>query len=56
MVCAAMGLNKLSAAIQGKRLYYERLVYNQWVLFDDKLCAIKGVNIGMDITGVIPIR
>jgi hypothetical protein len=54
--CAAMGLDTLSPANVGERPYYRQLVYDHWVLFDNKLRAIKGVNIDLDLKGVKPIR
>ena len=54
--CDAMGLNNLSVDKLGEKSYYEQLVYDHWVLFDNKLRAIKGVQIDLDLNGVKPIR
>ena len=54
--CEEMGLDKLSVENQGERPYYADLDYDHWVLFDNKLRAIKGVDIDLDLQGVKPIR
>ena len=54
--CDAMGLNTLAEEHKGEREYYAKLVYDLWVLFDDKLRAVKGVKIDLDLGDLKPIR
>ena len=54
--CKAMGLDDLPEKDRGERKFYVDLVYELWVLFDDKLRAIAGVEIDLDLGGVKPIR
>ena len=54
--CKAMGLDDLPEKDRGERKFYVDLVYELWVLFDDKLRAIAGVEIDLDLGDVKPIR
>ena len=54
--CKAIGLYDLPEKDRGERTFYVDLVYELWILFDDKLCAIAGVEIDLDLGGVKPIR
>ena len=54
--CKAMGLDDLPEKDRGERKFYVDLVYELWVLFDDKLRAIAGVEIDLDLGGVKPFR
>ena len=53
--CKAMGLDDLPEKDRGERKFYVDLVYELWVLFDDKLRAIAGVEIDLDLGDVKPI-
>ena len=54
--CKEMGLDDMSEEKKGERQFYADLVYRLWVLFDDKLRAIKGVEVDLDLSDVKPIR
>ena len=54
--CKAMGLDDLPEKDRGERKFYVDLVYELWVLFDDKLRAIAGVEIDLDLGDAKPIR
>ena len=54
--CNEMSLDDLSEDKKDEREYYADLVYKFWVLFDNKLRAIKGVEIDLDLGDVKPIR
>ena len=54
--CAAMGLDDLPEEDLDEREFYRSLVWELWILFDDKLRPIKGVEIDLDLSDVKPIR
>ena len=51
-----MRLDDLAEKDRGERKSYVDLVYELWILFDDKLRAIAGVGIDLDLGNVKPIR
>ena len=51
-----MSLDELSEDKKDERQFYVDLVYRFWVLFDDKLRAIKGVEVDIDLSDVKPTR
>ena len=54
--CKAVGLDELSAEDAGERQFFADLIRELWVLFDDKLREIAGVEIDLDLSDVKPIR
>ena len=52
--CEAMGLNALADEDKDERPFYRQLIYDHWVLIDDKLRAIKGVEVDIDLRDVKP--
>jgi len=50
-----MGLDDLAEKDRGERKFYVDLVYDLWILFDDKLRAIAGVEIDINL-GAIECR
>ena len=54
--CAAAGLNELPERYKGEREFYCDLMYEFWVLFDDKMRSICGVEVDLDLDHVRPIR
>ena len=54
--CKELGLDELEAEDQGERAFYADLVWDLWILFDDKLRPIHGVEVDLDLSGVKPIR
>ena len=54
--CAAAGLNELPERYQGEKEFYCDLMYEFWILFDDKMRSICGVEVDLDLDHVKPIR
>ena len=54
--CAEMGLDDLHDDDKSEREFYADLVWHLWVLFDDKLRAVAGVEIDLDLSDVKPLR
>ena len=54
--CAAAGLDELPERHKSERDFYRDLIYELWILFDDKMRSIKGVEIDLDLDHVKPIR
>ena len=54
--CRAVGLDDLSDEDKPEREFYANLLWELWVLFDDKLRAIAGVEVDLDLSDVKPIR
>ena len=54
--CAELGLDELPAEDAAERDFYANLVWDLWILFDDKLRPISGVEIDLDMSGVKPLR
>ena len=52
----AVGLNNLDVEDKDERGFYVDLIYDLWVLFDDKLRAIVGVEIDLNLDNVKPLR
>ena len=51
-----MGLNALAEADLDERPFYRQFIYDHRFFFDDKLRAIKGVEVDIDLGDVKPIR
>ena len=54
--CAAAGLDELPERYKGERGFYRDLMFEFWILFDDKMRSICGVEIDLDLDHVKPIR
>ena len=55
-VCSEVGLDDLAEEDKAERKFYADLIWELWILFDDKLRAIAGVEIDLDLSDVKPIR
>ena len=54
--CAAAGLDELPERHRSERDFYRDLIYELWILFDDKMRSIKGVEIDLGLDHAKPIR
>ena len=55
-VCSEVGLDELAEEDKAEKKFYADLIWELWILFDDKLRAIAGVEIDLDLSDVKPIR
>ena len=50
--CEAAGLEELPERYKSEREFYRDLMYEFWILFDDKMRSICGVEIDLDLDHV----
>ena len=55
-MCSEVGLDELAEEDKAEKKFYADLIWELWILFDDKLRAIAGVEIDLDLSDVKPIR